>query len=189
MWPIIRERLRAPKPWRSTILEFNYMKNVFGIVALSLVLVVSGFAQSSVRATPSVSGDITGMYSFVHEGEFVQIELNDGKVTGLISRFKDEDLEKSEFVDQFFDQAKLEGTNLTFRTKPLNGVRFEFSGTVERGSAKTPREEGYWNVKGTLKEQHMAPDGKFTEKSHELTLKSFPQDAMPTPALGANKVE
>lgn len=180
---------RAPKLWRSAILGFNYMRDVFGIVALSLALVATSLSQSSANVPPPVSGDITGMYSFLHEGEFVQIEVNDGKVTGLVSHFKDELPEKAQFVDQFFDQAKLEGANLTFRTKPLNGVRFEFSGVVERGPAKTPGEEGYWNVKGTLKEQYTAPDGKVTEKSHGLTLKSFPQDASPNPATGADKKE
>jgi hypothetical protein len=165
------------------------MKNLFGIVALSLALVASGLAQSSASTPLPVSADITGMYSFVHEGEFVQIEVTDGKVTGLVSRFKNEDLEKAQFVDQFFDQAKLEGARLTFRTKTVDGVRFEFSGVVGRGQAKTPAEEGYWNVKGTLKEQHTARDGKVSEKTHELTLKSFPQDVPPIQATGADKKE
>ena len=102
-----------------------------------------------------MSGDITGLYSFVHEGEFVQIEVDEGKVTGLVSRFKNENPAKAEFVDQYFEQAKLEDSTLSFRTKPGDdGVWFEFSGRVEHGSAKTPSEEGYWTVKGTLTERH-----------------------------------
>jgi len=189
VWPIIPERLGAPKPRHSAILDFNHMKNFFGIAALSLALVASGLAQSSANTPLPISADITGMYSFVHEGEFVQIEVNDGKVTGLVSRFKNEDLEKAQFVDQFFEQATLEGARLTFRTKTVDGVRFEFSGIVARGQAKTPSEEGYWNVKGTLREQHTARDGKVSEKAHEVTLKSFPQDAPPSQATGADKKE
>lgn len=129
-----------------------------------------------------MGGDITGLYSFVHEGEFVQIEVNDGNVTGLVSRFKNEDLDKAEFVDQFFEQAKLEGSTLSFRTKAAaDGVWFEFSGTVERGPAARPGREGYWNVKGTVTE-HRVTDGKATVKVHELTLKSFPEDVEPNPA-------
>lgn len=163
------------------------MKHVFGIAALSLALVAAGLSQSSVSAPSPVVGDISGMYSFVREGEFVQIEVNDGKVTGLVSRFKGEDIEKAKFVDQFFDQARLEGANLTFRTQTMDGVRFEFSGVVERDRAKTPNDEGYWNVKGTLREQHTASNGKVTEKAHELTLKSFPQDAPPNATTGAKQ--
>jgi hypothetical protein len=163
------------------------MKNVFGIAALLLVFVTSGMAQSSAKPEPQFSGDITGLYSFVHEGEFVQIEVTEGRVTGLISRFKDEDLDKAEFVDQFFEQAKLEGPTLSFRTKPTNGLWFEFSGIVERGPAKTPSDEGYWNVKGTLIERRAEPDGKISEKVHELTLKSFPQDAEPNATKGIDQ--
>ncbi len=159
------------------------MKNVLAISALSLLLFSSAFAQSPAPPPQAqVTADITGLYSFVHEGEFVQIEVADGRVTGLVSRFKGEDLEKSDFVDQYFDQAKLEGANLTFRTKAFEGVVFEFTGTVERGPAKTPSDEGYWNIRGTLLERHSTPDGKVSEKRHELTLKSFPQDAEPNPA-------
>jgi hypothetical protein len=158
------------------------MKNVFGIAALFLTMVAAGLAQPEAKAEPQFGEEITGLYSFVHEGEFVQIEVNDGKVTGLVSRFKDEDPEKAEFVDQFFDQAKLEGASLTFRTQPADGVRFEFSGVVERGPAKTPADEGYWNVRGTLTERHTSSDGKVIEQTHPLTLKSFPQDTEPDPA-------
>jgi hypothetical protein len=162
------------------------MKNIFAIAALFLIAAAAALAQSEPVAEPQFGDEITGMYSFVREGEFVQIEVNNGKVTGLVSRYvsryKDEDPEKAGFVDQYFDQAKLEGTSLSFRTKPADGVWFEFSGVVERGSAKTPADEGYWNIRGTLAERHTSSDGKVTEKKSELTLRSFPQDAEPEPA-------
>ncbi len=170
-------------------LELGYtlptMKNVFAIAALLLILVTVGSAQRPAEPEPQLSGDITGLYSFVHEGEFVQIEVDDGKITGLVSRFKDENPAKAEFVDQYFEQAKLEGSTLTFRTKPADGVWFEFSGKVERGPAKTPSEEGYWIVKGTLAERHTSAnkhtsaDEKDAGKVRELTLRSFPEDATP----------
>ena len=140
-----------------------------------LTLITAGLAQQP-PAKPEMGGDITGMYSFVHEGEFVQIEVDEGKVTGLVSRFKNEDMDKAEFVDQYFEQASLEDSTLTFRTKPSpdHGVWFEFSGRVERGPAKSPSDEGYWIVKGTLTEHE---DGKVPGTVHELTLKSFPEDA------------
>lgn len=156
------------------------MKNAFAIAGLALALVAAGLGQAgpgTAKPELELGGDITGMYSFVHEGEFVQIEVNDGNVTGVVSRFKNEDVEKPEFVDQYFEQAKLEGSTLSFRTEPAaDGVWFQFSGRVERGAAKNPGAEGYWNVKGTLTE-HRNADGTVTDKVHELTLKSFPEDA------------
>jgi hypothetical protein len=169
------------------------MKNIFGILAgiavLSLAMVVAALAQVPAKVEPQVGDEITGLYSFVHEGEFVQIEVNEGKVTGLVSRFKDDDPDKAEFVDQYFDQAKLEGETLSFRTKPADGVFFEFSGVVERGPARTPAEEGYWYVRGTLTEQRTSTSGKVVRKVQPLTLKSFPQDTEPNPATGAAKID
>jgi hypothetical protein len=158
------------------------MKNIFAIAALILMVATAALAQTEAVAEPQIGDQITGMYSFVREGEFVQIEVNNEKVTGLVSRFKAEDAEKAEFVDQFFDEAKLDGASLSFRTKPADGVWYEFSGLVERGSAKTPADEGYWNIRGTLTERHNSSDGKVAEKKSELTLRSFPQDAEPEPA-------
>jgi hypothetical protein len=165
------------------------MKNILGIAALLFAMAASGMAQSPAKAEPQAGEEITGLYSFIHEGEFVQIEVNEGKVTGLVSRFKDDDPEKAEFVDQYFEQAKLEGTALSFRTKPADGVWFEFFGVVERGPAKTPADEGYWNVRGTLKERRTSPQGEVSEKVHTLTLKSFPRDAEPNAAKGTGKNE
>lgn len=157
------------------------MKKIFGILALFLALpiafAVSALAQAPEKTQPEVVGDITGLYSFLHEGEFVQIEVNDGKVTGLVSHFKDEDTDKAEFVDQFFEQAKLDGTTLTFRTKVKDDLWFEFSGVVERGPAKTPSDESYWILRGTVIEHHAESGAKTPEKTHSVTLKSFPQDA------------
>ncbi len=169
------------------------MKNIFGIVAglaiLSLTMAVAALAQSPAKAEPQVGDEITGLYSFVHEGEFVQIEVNEGKVTGLVSRFRDDDPDKAEFVDQYFDQAKLDGATLSFRTKPADGVWFEFSGVVERGPARTPADEGYWNVRGTLTEQRTSTQGKIVRKVQSLTLKSFPQDTEPNPAAAGETID
>jgi hypothetical protein len=157
------------------------MKNIFRIAAFLLLVAAAAMPQTEPAPEPQIGDEITGMYSFVREGEFVEIEVDNGKVTGVVSRFKDDDPEKTEFVDQFFAEAKLEGYRLSFRTKPAGGVWFEFSGVVERGAGKTPADEGYWNIRGTLTELHTASDGKVTQKTSALTLKSFPQDAQPAP--------
>lgn len=155
------------------------MKNILRIAAFVLLVAAAAMAQTEPAAEPQVGDEITGMYSFAREGEFVEIEVDSGKVTGVVSRFQSDDPEKAGFVDQFFAEAKLEASRLSFRTKPAGGVWFEFSGVVERGAGKTPSEEGYWNIRGTLTERRTASDGKVTQKTSDLTLRSFPQEAEP----------
>src|SRR4051794_22600565 len=69
-------------------------------------------------AKPVTVEDISGMYSFLREGEFVQINIEEGNaVTGFVSRYGDSDGDKGAFLDQFFSKAAFDGKHLTFATK------------------------------------------------------------------------
>jgi hypothetical protein len=128
--------------------------------------------------TPATPGeDYSGMYSFLREGEFVQITVEDeGRVTGFVSRYGDSDSDRGAFLDQFFKQGKLDGTKLTFTTDTVHGVWFDFKGTIDRGEGKTLEDEAFYVVQGTLTESHTDATKKVTSKSQEVKFKSFPRD-------------
>lgn len=122
------------------------------------------------------------MYSFLRDGEFVQITVEDGDhVTGFVSRFGDLESDKDAFLDHFFKDGKLDGSKLTFTTETVHGVWFEFTGTVNRGTGKQPGDEAYYVINGTLIEHLTDADKKVTSRSREVALKSFPQDMTPSP--------
>ena len=125
-------------------------------------------------ASPKDTADgkqYSGTYSFLKEGEYVQITVEDaGTVTGFISRYG----ENGAFVDQFFKSGKLDGGRLSFITSPLNAAWFEFAGTVERGEGKSPSEEAYYVLKGTLTERTTQPDKKVTAHAQEVTFRMLP---------------
>ncbi len=117
------------------------------------------------------------MYSFLQEGEFLQVTVEDaGRVTGFVSRYGDSDSDRGTFLDQFFKQGKLDGNKLSFTTETVHGVWFEFNGTVDRGEGKTPADEAYHLIKGTLADFRTDTDKKVSSKSREVTFKSFPHD-------------
>ncbi len=124
----------------------------------------------------------SGMYSFLRDGEFVQITVEDGgQVTGFISRYGDLESDKDAFLDHFFKEGKLDGNKLSFSTETVHGVWFRFVGTVNRGAGKQPGDEAYYVLNGSLTE-HMTDAGKKTSsRSREVALKSFPQDMAPSP--------
>src|SRR5689334_1331813 len=65
----------------------------------------------------------SGMYSFLKDGEFVQLTVEDaGRVTGFISRFGNQESDKGAFLDQFFKTGKLEGNKLSFTTEVVHGT-------------------------------------------------------------------
>ena len=119
--------------------------------------------------------DISGMYSFLREGEFVQINVEENGISGYISRQGDLDSDRGVFLDQFFDKASIEGHDVFFNTKPLHGVTFQFKGRFERGPAKSRAEEGYYVLRGTLTELITSGDKKTTSRSRQVAFKLLGQ--------------
>jgi len=155
---------------------------------LCLFLLTSIFLQAwqgksaQASAPPKTGADCSGMYSFLQDGEFVQVTVEDeGRVTGFVSRFGDLDSDKGEFLDQFFKQGKLDGNKLSFTTETVHGAWFDFKGTVDRGPGKTPSDEAYYVIKGTLTMYTTDVNKKTSTRSREVAFKSFPQDMGPSP--------
>jgi hypothetical protein len=135
-------------------------------------------AQNPTQSSAAKSQEnYSGMYSFLREGEFVQLTIeDDGRVTGFISRYGDSDSDRGAFLDQFFKQAKLIGNQLTFTTDTVHGVWYEFKGMVERGQGKSLSDEAYYVMKGTLTDYRTDADKKQASKSQQVIFKSFPRD-------------
>lgn len=121
--------------------------------------------------------DISGMYSFLNEDEFVQINLEETGVSGYISREGDLESDRGQFLDQFFSKASVTGHDVSFTTKPLHGVWFEFKGRFERGPAKTKAEDAYYLLRGTLTEFRSDPTNKATSHARDVEFKWLAQPA------------
>jgi len=146
--------------------------------AVFLVLLFLRPSIAGTQRAPAEPPDYSGMYSFLKEGEFVQITIEDkGTVSGFISRYGDSENDKGTFLDQFFKSGKLEGKNLSFTTEIVHGVSYSFEGSFERGSGKKLEEEGYYVLRGTLTRDSREPGGKTTTQKREVEFKSFPRDA------------
>ncbi|PYX29359.1 MAG: hypothetical protein DMG77_12985 [Acidobacteria bacterium] len=134
-------------------------------------------------ADPKDGRAFSGMYSFLKDGEFVQVTVeDDGHVTGFISRYGEGQSDKGAFLDQFFKSGKLDGNKLSFTTDTVHGVWFEFKGTIERGEGKNPGDEAYYVLKGTLTQNSTDVDKKVSSQTRDVLFKVFPQDAGPAPA-------
>jgi hypothetical protein len=146
---------------------------VASLLALALSLRIAAVSQSA----PQAVEDYSGMYSFLREGEFIQITIEEkGNVSGFISRFGDTEADKKTFLDQFIQTGKLDANRLTFTTKPVHASWFTFEGTIGRGGAKTEQEEGYYVIRGELQRFETGTGNKTTEKTQTVEFKSFPRD-------------
>jgi hypothetical protein len=155
------------------------MLAMVGVVSLSAILLTSQTAPPT--QTPTKPADeYSGMYSFLQDGEFVQVTVEDqGRVTGFVSRYGDLQSDRGAFLDQFFKQGKLDGNKLTFTTETVHGVWYEFKGAVERGAGKNPGAEAYYVLKGTLTQYSTDASKKTSSRLREVAFKSFPQDMPP----------
>ena len=139
-------------------------------------------AKSAAEAAPAGKA-YAGMYSFLKDGEFVQVTVEDeGHVTGFISRFGDGESDKGAFLNQFFKTGKLEGNKLNFTTEMVHGVSFDFKGTVERGEGKSPADEGYMVLRGVLSENTGDLNKNITSRTRSVLFKKFPEAEAPVPS-------
>ena len=138
-------------------------------------------AEQNPAPTPATPGaDYSGMYSFLRDGEFVQVTVEDhGRVTGFVSRYGDSESDRGVFLDHFFKSGKLDGNQLAFTTETVHGASFEFRGTIDRGEGKSRGDESYYVLKGTLVENTTDEAKKASSRSREVALKSFPQNMAP----------
>ena len=154
---------------------------------LVLPLLLTGAAQESPAQGPApqpaapVADDYSGMYSFLKDGEFVQITIEDkGAVSGFVSRFGDSESDRGTFLNQFFKSGKSQGSRLSFNTENVHGVWFAFEGTFDRGPGKKPDEEAYYLLRGALTRFTTDTEKKITSQVTQVEFKSFPRDASPS---------
>lgn len=146
------------------------------VILLAGLLAAGSAGRAQTRA--AIAGqEYSGMYSFLQDGEFVQVNVEEqGRVSGFVSRYGDTESDRGVFLDHFFKQGKLEGNQLSFATETVHGMAYEFRGTVERGEGKNPGDEAYFVLKGTLVQNSMEEGKKTSSRTREVVLKMFPQD-------------
>jgi len=166
------------------------------LAAIAVIPYTSGAQQSAQESTTPKAKELppsaqdakpgrqfSGMYSFLKDGEFVQITVEDGgRVTGFVSRYGDGESDKGAFLDQYFRSGKLDGNKLIFTTETVHAVWFDFKGTVERGEGKNPGDEAYYVLKGTLTYNTSDAGKKAITHPRDVELKMFPKEASPAPA-------
>ena len=152
------------------------------LMLLSLAPLALGQAGSTNTAKPSANspsasiGDFSGTYSFLREGEDLQVNVQNGKLDGFVSRYGDSEADKNVLLQHFIEKSSVSGDAVAFTTDKIHGVWFEFKGKVRRGDGKTAAHEGYYVLEGTITRYDTGADKKVTAKSREVTFRSLPTD-------------
>jgi hypothetical protein len=119
--------------------------------------------------------DISAMYNFLNEGEFLQINVEGDAVSGYISRMGSLESDRGDFFDQFFEKASIQGHEVVFVTKVLHGIWYEFKGRFDRASGKNKGDDGFYILRGTLTEYTLGPDKTPTSRARQVEFRSMGQ--------------
>jgi hypothetical protein len=145
--------------------------------ALVLLLLAVMSAAQTKPAPRSAAPDYSGRYSFLQEGEDLQLDITDGKVDGYISRLGDSETDRDTVLNHYLAKASLTGDKLTFTSKQVHAVWYEFTGTIGRGPAKTRAEDGYYQIAGTLIEHRQKNGKEESARQRQVVFKLFADES------------
>jgi hypothetical protein len=88
--------------------------------------------------------------------EVIEIILNGDsnfvRLQGYLTRMGDGTSDRGAPLTYFFARTTVSPTGLSFITRQVHGVWWSFAGTIDRGSAQTNAQKGYYFLNGTLTE-------------------------------------
>jgi hypothetical protein len=136
-----------------------------------LAAVAVMIAVLSANAVAAIHEDISGMYSFLRDGESIQLNVQDGKLSGWVTSFGFLESDRDTLVDRFFQKASLQDDQVYFITKPIHGCWVEFTGHVERGDVASRAKEGYLRLVGSLTEYTTDADDQVSARKRDVVFK------------------
>lgn len=153
------------------------MRKSFRATLLSIFLLSLGMTAAQIG-----EDGVSNTYTFLGEDEDLQLSAVPGNILlGYVNTHGVGETDRHLLLAMFFQKGTVEGDEIYFITKPVHGLRYEFKGKISRGAAKSPAEEGYFQIVGTLT-QHLADEeGKVVSHSREAMFRSMPFGA-PEPA-------
>lgn len=122
----------------------------------------------------TLPADASGEYLIDEAGSTVEVTLESGKISGYVTRMGDEQSDKNTPLTFFFDKVTVEEHRLSFATKKVHGIWYEFDGSIERGGAKTTRDEnGYFRLAGAWTTHN---DARQSQSREQVSFRSTPRE-------------
>ena len=105
----------------------------------------------------NVPEEAAGAYALSPDpAEIIEMILNgdgsDVRLQGYLTRMGDGASDHGAPLTYFFARSTVSPTQLTFITRQVHGVWWSFAGSIDRGSAQSNAQKGYYFLNGTLTE-------------------------------------
>ena len=132
--------------------------------------------RSALSPTTTAIGDFSGTYTFLRDDDDLQINVQNGRLDGYVTRYGETESDKAVQLQHLIEKSSLTGDELSFTTSKIHGVWFEFKGKVRHGDGKTPADEGFYVLEGTVTRYETGADKTTTAKSRNVQFRSLPSD-------------
>jgi hypothetical protein len=149
---------------------------LLALLAVAVLAAADRKPKKSEVAEPVPLQQVSGIYSFLREGELLELNIQEGRIIGDIQRFGSGPSDGGVMLTHFFENAALNHNQLEFTTKTVHGVYYAFTGRIERGEGKTRAQEDYYRITGDLTEYTSDAAKKFSARRREVTFKSSPDE-------------
>jgi hypothetical protein len=147
------------------------------LACLALVASALALPRRPAATSPTVSvGDFSGTYTFLRDGDDLQLNVQDGRLDGYVTRYGETEADKDVQLQHLLAKSSLTGDELSFTTSKIHGVWFEFKGKVRRGQGKAPGDEGFYVLAGTITRYETGADKRTTARSRDVQFRSLPSD-------------
>lgn len=101
------------------------------------------------EALPQNAPDMTGEYEFLAPENTLAILEEEGKLKGYIDVMQGAE-ESNEVLSYPISIGTRQGDHVEFKTTKIHEKYYRFSGSVERGSGRTPKDSDFMRLKGDL---------------------------------------
>lgn len=91
----------------------------------------------------TLPADASGEYELDDDGSVVQITLEDGRLTGYVTR-----MEHETALTLFFERSTTQGDRISFSTSTVHGLSYSFAGLLARGETQEKSQPGAYRMVG-----------------------------------------
>ena len=108
----------------------------------------AGSSQSTTHV--HLPEEAEGEYQWGDSGEVINLYVENGRLDGYLTQRSERRQVNSTPITFSFDRTTVHGSQITFTTQRIHGDWYSFTGSLVRGSAVSPRQQGYYLLNGTL---------------------------------------
>ncbi|MGH9397832.1 MAG: hypothetical protein ACRD18_13410 [Terriglobia bacterium] len=144
-----------------------------------LLIAWPGATFAAQQPAPPEAPRMTGRYHFLGPEDTLSILQEGNTLKGYIDVYPGEN-ESDAILSYAMSVGSRKGNHVDFKTRTIHEVYYRFSGTVERGAGRTPRDPDYLQLTGSLETVTLnsVTDTKKIQKQ-PVVFKSIPRGEGP----------